>query len=60
MPFRAFVDGSYGVDDVFAGEGVGGGHLGGASGAVVEGAAFVEEGGTGGGVDGTVLVGRVS
>ncbi len=56
MPFRAVVDRSYGVDYVFAGEGVGGGYLGGAGGAAIEGAAFGEEGGTCGGVDGAVLV----
>lgn len=60
MPFCAVVDGPYGVDYVFAGEVVGGGYFGGAGGAAVEGAAFGEEGGTGGGVDGAVLVGRVS
>ncbi len=60
MPFGAVVDGADGVDDVFAGEGVGGGYFGGAGGAAVEGAAFVEEGGTGGGVDGAVLFGGVS
>lgn len=48
------VYGTHGVDDVGRGEGVRGGYLGGAGGASVQKAAFAEEGGPGGGVDGAV------
>ena len=57
MPFRTCVDGAHGVDDVGAWEGVGGGELGAAGGAAIQATAFCEEGGTGGGVDGAILLG---
>lgn len=52
------VYGTYGMDDVRRGEGVRRGYFGGAGGAAVQKAAFAEEGGPGGGVDGAVLEGR--
>lgn len=45
------------MDDVGGGEGVGFGDFGGAGAAAVEGAAFAQEAGAGGGVDGAVLGG---
>lgn len=53
--FRALVDGSDGVDDVVAGEIVGGGYFGGTGAAAVQAATFGHEGGAGGGVNCAVL-----
>ena len=57
MGSGAEVDGADGVDDVGGGEGMGFGDFGGARAAPVERAAFAQEAGAGGGVDGAVLGG---